>query len=333
MITQIAGFDSKTGRLIRGLRRRHNEHCIHVVTYHNVSPHEDWLTRGTALRHDPETFEQQMDYLAAHFQPLALRDVIASLRHGERLQRAVVVTFDDGYADMLRYAAPILYRRRIPATLFPVTSVIDNVDLMWQHKLRWLVLNGHVERVRIALGQCGFATCGPDEDIEQFMRMNYRNGLPDVLESILQSVGTSGRTLAGRYRPYLSAENVTQADPAFIEFGNHTHRHAVLSGLTIAEQVNELGTARDVIRQLAGYSPVAVAYPFGLKVHYTQESRQLAARTGHRAALDMRRRINPGDVDPFKLSRKPAPTESEVVFEQVMEDWPNSASSLLGVGT
>jgi hypothetical protein len=47
--------------------------------------------------------------------------------------------------------------------------------------------------------------------------------------------------------------------------------------------------------------------------------------TGHRAALDLRRRINTGCVDPFGLSRKPAPRGSQEAFEKLIEDWPANA--------
>jgi hypothetical protein len=40
----------------------------------------------------------------------------------------------------------------------------------------------------------------------------------------------------------------------------------------------------------------------------------------------MRRRVNFGVVDPFDLSRKPAPRGTLAEFEMFVEDWPSSAN-------
>jgi peptidoglycan/xylan/chitin deacetylase (PgdA/CDA1 family) len=151
--------------------------------------------------------------------------------------------------------------------------------------------------------------------------------LPAVLEDVLRSVGTSGARLAGALRPYLEVEEVAEADPEYVEFGNHTHTHAILSALAADQQRDEIVAARDRLVSLTGQAPIALAYPFGLKRYYNADSGRIARETGHRAALDMRRRINVGRVDPFELSRKPAPCGSQIGFEQMLEDWPVNAAT------
>ena len=122
-------FDTWTGHWLRRLRRRQNERCINLINYHSIAAEDNLFTRGTKLRHDPAEFERQMDYLVENYRPTSMRELVDALERHEHLRRAVVVTIDDGLADSLRIAMPILRRRRIPMTIFAVTSVIGNADL------------------------------------------------------------------------------------------------------------------------------------------------------------------------------------------------------------
>lgn len=321
-----AQFDTWPGRLLRRLRRRYNDLCINILTYHSISPEPGILTNGTGLRHDPAEFERHLDYLAEKHNPVSLRCLITSLEQGEVSPRAVVVTLDDGFADSVRQALPILYRRRVPATIFPVTSVIGNADLIWSHKLAWLLADGRDALVREALRAEGYPAINDGESLVHFTRRCFRPDLPDILESALHIAGTTGRQLAARLRPYVEPEDLRSADPTFVEFGNHTHTHPALSALSPEQQHVEIATARDAIAALTGYQPIALAYPFGLKRHYNADSQRIARETGHRATLDLRRRINVGAVSPFDLSRKPAARGSQEEFEKIIEDWPANAA-------
>lgn len=325
-------FDAWTGRLIRRMRRPRNTQCIHILTYHCIAKTDGIFTAGTTLRHDPTEFERHVDYLVEHYRPMRLNEVVEALERGERLHDAAVITIDDGFAETLRRAQAILYRRRVPVTVFPVTSVIGNGDLVWQHKLAWLEAQGFGADVFEAMKAERFPVPTEGEPLAEYARRTYRPDLPGLLENVLKATGHSGARLAAALRPYLETEDVAEADPEFVEFGNHTHTHAILSALTVEQQRQEIATARDVLTALTGQAPLALACPFGLKHHYNADTKHIARETGHRAVLDMRRRINVGPLDPFDLSRKPACSGPQVDFEKMMEDWPANANALSGSG-
>jgi peptidoglycan/xylan/chitin deacetylase (PgdA/CDA1 family) len=326
-------FEGTTGRLLRNVRRRSADLMVKIAAYHSVSSRPSFLTDAANLRHDPAEFELHLDYLTYHYQIISMRELVERLREGRPARRAVLLTFDDGYADNLSVAYPILYRRRLPMTVFPVAGVIGNEDLLWQHKLRWLVTEGHQARVEEAMLINGYPPPAANEGFEQYARRSFRADLPALLEEVLGSVGQSGGELARRLRPYIEPEDVAQADPDFLELGNHTLTHPVLSALPPQRQLSEIADASKRIHSLTGYTPIAIAYPFGLKQHYTADSRRIAKDCGLHAALDMRRRVNRQDVDPMDLSRFPVPHESQEDFERAVEDWPvNARQSPVGGG-
>ncbi len=326
-ILEKTSFDTWPGKLVRKLRRRYNDRVATILTYHSIARHTTVFNERDQLCHSPTALEREVDYLADNFNVMRLSDLIACIERNEMPRRAVVLTFDDGYADNLSIAQPILFRRRLPMTIFPVTSVIGNRDLLWQHKLAWLVRERAEERVWIALQAEGWDVPAVGEaDLETFVRQNYRADVPDILEAVIRTMGTTSEALAAKYRPYLEVDDLAQADPEFVEFGNHTDTHPVLSALADGQQMVEIGAASRKLHEWTGRAPTSFAYPFGLKAHYTARTKDHIRATGHKAILDMRRRMNVWPMDAMELSRKPGAVATQEDFERSVEDWPANSS-------
>ena len=74
----------------------------------------------------PENFLRQMSYLKESlYQPISLDELVQALESGDGCpENGVVVTFDDGFAEVYEHAMPILRRLQIPATVFVVSEAI-----------------------------------------------------------------------------------------------------------------------------------------------------------------------------------------------------------------
>ncbi|MPZ15699.1 MAG: polysaccharide deacetylase family protein [Chloroflexi bacterium] len=98
---------------------------IPILMYHRVS-HEPAGERRPFVV-SPERFAQHMGCLAdAGFTALTVPDFVRAIRGSETLPaHAVLITFDDGYADFHSEALPVLARFGLTATLYVVTGYVD----------------------------------------------------------------------------------------------------------------------------------------------------------------------------------------------------------------
>ena len=96
---------------------------VPILMYHEIS-----ARCGTASRLavPPLAFAEQLEHLASHgFTTLTASALAAALTAGSPLpEKAVVLTFDDGFADFHERALPLLRRYGFTATLFVTTGWI-----------------------------------------------------------------------------------------------------------------------------------------------------------------------------------------------------------------
>jgi peptidoglycan/xylan/chitin deacetylase (PgdA/CDA1 family) len=121
--------------------------AVPILMYHRVGAHspED---RGytPALTVTPSVFAAEMEWLHRdRFHAITMRQLFMALEWGAPLPaKPVLITFDDGYRDVLWNAAPVLSRLHMPATDFVITGRVSGRDssfLTWP-ELRLLERRG-----------------------------------------------------------------------------------------------------------------------------------------------------------------------------------------------
>ncbi|MGH8602917.1 MAG: polysaccharide deacetylase family protein, partial [Gammaproteobacteria bacterium] len=98
-----------------------------ILIYHRVLSKPDAMLEGEV---DIAAFDWQMDVLARNFNVLPLVEAVQRLRARSLPARAAAITFDDGYADNVENALPVLTRYGLNATFFIGTAYL-NGGRMW----------------------------------------------------------------------------------------------------------------------------------------------------------------------------------------------------------
>jgi len=104
--------------------------AVPILMYHRVGPEPRGPAITDALTVPTAVFAAQMLWLRREgFHAIRQRQLFAALEYGAPLpRRPVLITFDDGYRDVLWNAAPLLHRLHMPATAYVVTGRVSGAD-------------------------------------------------------------------------------------------------------------------------------------------------------------------------------------------------------------
>lgn len=91
----------------------------YIILYHRVA---DTKNDPHRLCVSPENFREQIKFLKANFRIVPLVQFVMEVRSKKLKNKTMAITFDDGYADNLHNALPILQEYNIPATIFLTTG-------------------------------------------------------------------------------------------------------------------------------------------------------------------------------------------------------------------
>ncbi|WP_447036494.1 polysaccharide deacetylase family protein [Streptomyces sp. DSM 118878] len=95
---------------------------VPILMYHSVARAPNEATHDLSV--SPDAFAHQMEVLGERgFTPLTTARLAAAWRRGRPLpERPVLITFDDGYEGVHRYALPALAKHGFASTLFVTTG-------------------------------------------------------------------------------------------------------------------------------------------------------------------------------------------------------------------
>jgi len=113
-----------------------SENRILILYYHSIGERVGDIYY---LKTPVDIFKEQMSALRDSYTVISLGELIRKIRSRRRLDRCIVITFDDGFKDNYIVAYPILYKYDLPATFFITTGFIGKKDYMSWNDLRDLV--------------------------------------------------------------------------------------------------------------------------------------------------------------------------------------------------
>jgi peptidoglycan/xylan/chitin deacetylase (PgdA/CDA1 family) len=240
---------------------------VPVLMYHHINPH-----KGDMVTITPKVFEGQMEYLyRAGYRTLKIAELIAYINSGLTLtQKAVVVTFDDGWLDNYIYALPILKKYKINATIFLITNRVENAS----------AFNPTISPLKLWGEQRGVTTEGT---------------IPTHEESkLLIKKGESHKVVL---RWDLIKE---MSDTGLIEFYSHTKSHAKCNSLSEKKLMEELKESREIIEKRLGTPCPYFCWPYG---KYNGLAVNVAKKAGYKALFTTNHGVVEADSDPFAINR------------------------------
>jgi len=303
--------------LLAGLRLLHDRGRtpILILAYHRIATLEDRenypLDLGL-ISATPDEFEGQMRTLKDCANPVSLDTIAAAVNQGGTLpERAVAVTFDDGFRDTFEVAYPILKRHGIPATVFVSTDLIES------HEPYWFEITAHL-MLRIPPRALTFEEC--PEGLPAAADPASRRESIGRLHRSLKSCSNSRRArLVSEWRERfadfidmraddlarpIARSQILEMAQNGIDFGSHTvsHPNLALASDDIIE--GELRDSKAYLEQLLARPVRSLAYPFGTPDTYDERAMAWARALGYELASSFRQGVNwLGALAPMELRR------------------------------
>jgi peptidoglycan/xylan/chitin deacetylase (PgdA/CDA1 family) len=293
-------------RLVIGLQRRTPK----VLLYHAVEETESDFIRGLSSNTPPAHFALHLEFLSKHYQVIPL----SRLESGAVPDRAVVITFDDGYRSVYRNAFPLLAARRFPAVVYLVTEAVDNHQLVWVNALNWL-LHRHPE-VSVPLAHALLAVPSalrtPREIVIHVQEHYDATALDHALAAMYRKLGLDPAEHARNAELYVTWAEVAEMARGGMSFGSHTAHHPNLRCLDSSAQRAELQSALQTVEARGGVR--SLAYPFG---EYNEHSRETAIGLQHSSVMQVGGVNQPLDL--YAVARVPASAATRAQFFAELE--------------
>jgi peptidoglycan/xylan/chitin deacetylase (PgdA/CDA1 family) len=244
-----------------------------IIVYHRVAddpvdPFDQAVGTANFAEHVAVLRERETTTVAALADAVAARQVPAG---------RVAVSFDDGFVDNLRAAAPVLEAADVPATVFVTTEPCLTGRPFWWNELAELLVGPQPARGPLEL-TTGAGTrrweLADDAahadliDIWAWLRARPLEDIEEALTRVRLAAGvTAGGSPAGEAARNMTPDEVAGiAATGHITIGGHTRTHPVLAARTPAEQLDDVRVGRRLLEEWTGAPVLGFAYPFGKRV-------------------------------------------------------------------
>jgi peptidoglycan/xylan/chitin deacetylase (PgdA/CDA1 family) len=272
-----------------------------ILLYHRVNDTEDPFFDTVSAG----AFEAQMALLERCCSVLPLAEAVERSGANDLPPNAVVITFDDGYADNYESAFPILKRLGLPATIFLTTGPVDSQELLWHDRLidafresrapllEWEGASYPLKtrsQKGLALRAClrVLRRCDPAGRDERVRRLGAALGV--------------GEPQARAWRKLTWGQIAEMAGDG-ISFGAHTVTHPILTRIPLPEAVDEIVRSREAIESRLGGKVDLFAYPNGGRDDYDENIKRAVREAGFRCAATALPGANDSRTDSFELRR------------------------------
>lgn len=304
-----------------------------VLLYHRIA---DEVSDPYGLCVPPAQFDEHLQIIREVGRPMRLADFAHALRSRSLPDRAIAITFDDGYIDNLECAAPILARHDMPGLVFVTTGAGGREREFWWDELERVLLQPGELSASLEMEIAGTVhhwDLGDDRRYNVMMQQTHRSwnlldehaptarhAVFQQLYSLLQPLEVGARTRAldallvwaGRdagtvrssHRAMQPAEVAELAAGGVIDVGAHTVSHPALPAQPAHVQRTELEQSKRDLEAWTGRAVHGFAYPYGL---YDDTAVATAREAGFGFACSgVYRHVDPA-ADLFLIPRMEAP--------------------------
>jgi peptidoglycan/xylan/chitin deacetylase (PgdA/CDA1 family) len=237
MIVSIAKWVLHHLGVLAAYHHWQNRATLTVLMFHRVLPEavQDSSQSDPLWTISTRLFDDILKFIKRHYHLVRLEDVIAAVVRGTRLPpRALLISFDDGWRDNLRYALPILNRHGASAALFVASDAIEDERVCWwQDVVLWALRTGRknaadlLREISATVGTKAVPE-GPEDELGILVRLDALD--PATRDAVLEPLTKQLEALQ-EGRQMLDAISLRALAAAGIGIASHGAAHLPLTEL------------------------------------------------------------------------------------------------------
>jgi peptidoglycan/xylan/chitin deacetylase (PgdA/CDA1 family) len=282
---------------------------VPVLLYHRVAD----------LKRDPQQIAVSTANFAAHMQlirrkynVLSLYELLDGLSRHKLPRNTVVITFDDGYADNLINALPVLEKYKIPATMFITSGMVGQDKEFWWDYLEQIfftsnILGKHLkvessyQNIDVEVTTAEIAQQVHDQITALFKHVNVeeRN---QIVQQLISFANIEPKARAS-HRTLTKLELKQLSESKYITIGSHTVDHPVLKLEAPGSQQYQLQLSRETLQQITGKEIGIISYPYGSIDDFDDVTIEIARKYYTAGIANIQEACRP-DTDGFRVPRK-----------------------------
>jgi len=289
------------------------EGSLAIFLFHGVIKKNPCRIRNYTRKHLLlDEFSEVIKSLTGSGTPVSMDDVIYYHNAGEAPPpRAFAVTFDDGFENNLKVAAPVLADFNIPTTFYITTDFIDRNIMSWTDRIEWAFEEAGTIRIAVPWDP-EYRTARSDtekrallDDIRLHVKKDLSIDTQFLATDLQQQIGFpevwSGDGPLDQKLTWSQVQELRDQNNNII--GGHSHTHAILSALKKTELDQEVHTSLKFIRDHVDPAPVHYSYPEGLAHCFNETVIATLKFNGIRCAPSAISGVNTSAEDLFHLKR------------------------------
>ena len=269
----------------------------HILLFHRICPAEPKarISANVGLELTPQQLEKIIQFfLSRGYAFLSLDQLEERLMDKNKKKKFVVFTFDDGYADNLHYAFPILKKNNIPFTIYVATCFPERTGILWWYLLEDIIVaNDHLD-IQMEKKRHSFPCRTGQEKEDTFFRLrsmimrdlSHTKFYPSIEEifspfHVDPHEKTSELTLS-----WEQIERLNQ-DP-LVTIGAHSSNHFSLAELSREEAKKEIIDSKEQIELHIKKNVRHFAYPYGGESESGTREFKIVRECGFKTAVTTR---------------------------------------------
>ncbi|WP_068008316.1 polysaccharide deacetylase family protein [Pseudovibrio axinellae] len=281
-----------------------------IFTLHRVLPASERAFQPNKLLEITPEFLRAvvLQVRSAGYEFVSLDAALERLQNEDKSDRKfAVLTFDDGYKDILEVAYPVLKALEVPFTIFVTSEYSNHRSEPWWAILEQLIAEN--ERLTLAdEGKVYAFNCGTLEQKEAAFEAARKVLISDLSERTQRRVIRDAADKHGLHwqelcrELFLSFEELNDlAEDPLVSLGAHTDTHPMLARLSSTAEIRQhILSGMEEMNARLGSQPTVLAYPYGFAAAVDERCEGVAEELGFKAAVT----TQPGTLTTGSLKRR-----------------------------